>query len=65
MVVWCDRVLRVGTSGWRFGLVYGAWSVGGLAAAFALPRILRRVGPGAIVLGAVRALLSWASQPAA
>jgi MFS family permease len=53
MVVWCDRVLRVGTSGWRFGLVYGAWSVGGLAAAFTLPRLLRRVSPGAIVLGAV------------
>jgi MFS family permease len=53
MVVWCDRVLRIGTSGWRFGLVYGAWSVGGLAAAVALPRLLRRVSPAAIVLAAV------------
>jgi hypothetical protein len=53
MVVWCDRVLRVGTSGWRFGLVYGAWSVGGLIAAISLPRLLRRVSAAAIVLGAL------------
>jgi hypothetical protein len=53
MVVWCDRVLRVGTSGWRFGLVYGAWSVGGLIAAISLPRLLRRVSPAAVVLGAL------------
>jgi hypothetical protein len=53
MVVWCDRVLGVGTSGWRFGLVYGAWSVGGLIAAISLPRLLRRISPAAVVLGAL------------
>ncbi len=53
MVVWCDRVLHIGTSGWRFGLVYGAWSVGGLIAAISLPRLLRRVTAAAIVLGAL------------
>jgi hypothetical protein len=52
-VVWCDRVLHIGTSGWRFGLVYGAWSVGGLIAAISLPRLLRRVTAAAIVLGAL------------
>lgn len=41
MVVWCDRVLHVGTSGLRFGLVYSCWSVGGVAGAFWLPRLLR------------------------
>ena len=43
MVVWIDRQLGLGTEGLRFGLVYGAWAVGGLLASVTLPRLLRRV----------------------
>ncbi|WP_170284749.1 MFS transporter [Kribbella amoyensis] len=53
MVVWCDRVLHIGTSGLRFGLVFGAWGIGGMAAAVGLPRLLRRVRPAAITLFAL------------
>lgn len=53
MVVWCDRVLDVGTSGLRFGLVFGAWGIGGLVAAVGLPRLLRRLPPAAITLYAL------------
>lgn len=53
MVVWIDRELGVGTEGLRFGLVYGAWAVGGLAAALALPRVLRRHRPERITLVAL------------
>lgn len=53
LVVWCDRVLGVGTSGWRFGLVYSAWSVGALVASLMLPRILRRLSPAAVALRAI------------
>ncbi|WP_158307282.1 MFS transporter [Kribbella flavida] len=53
MVVWCDRVLGVGTSGLRFGLVFGAWGIGGLVAALGLPRLLRRLQPAAITLYAI------------
>jgi hypothetical protein len=53
MVVWCARVLAVGTSGWRFGLVYAAWSVGALGAAIALPRLLRQASPAAVTLWAL------------
>ena len=31
-VVWCDQVLGIGTGGWRFGLVFSAWAVGGILA---------------------------------
>jgi hypothetical protein len=55
MVVWCDRVLHVGTAGLRFGLVYGSWSVGGLIAAVALPRLLRRRTAAQITLAALPA----------
>jgi MFS family permease len=55
MVVWCDRVLHVGTSGIRFGLVYGTWGIGGLIAALGLPRLLKRMPPAAITLYAVPA----------
>ncbi|HEY2790821.1 MAG TPA: MFS transporter [Micromonosporaceae bacterium] len=50
MVVWCDQVLGIGTSGLRFGLVYSAWGVGGIVAALALPRILRRMSPAVVTL---------------
>ena len=43
-VPWADRVLRVGTSGWRFGLLFGAWAAGALVAAFLMPRLSRRFG---------------------
>jgi Transmembrane secretion effector len=55
MVVWCDRVLGIGTQGLRFGLVYGSWSIGALIASIALPRLLRRVTPAQIALGALPA----------
>src|SRR4029453_12459767 len=44
-VVWLDRVLGLGTEGWRFGVTYGAWAVGGLGGARALPRPRRRAPP--------------------
>jgi len=50
MVVWCDRTLHIGTSGLRFGLVYGSWSVGGLVAALVLPRLLRTLSPAHVTL---------------
>ncbi len=53
MVVWIDQRLGVGTEGLRFGLVIGAWSVGGLAASLALPFLVRRVAAARIALGAL------------
>lgn len=53
MVVWCDRVLDIGTSGVRFGLVFGSWGVGGLVASLGLPRLLRRLEPARITLLAI------------
>lgn len=53
MVVWADRQLGVGTSGWRFGVVFGTWAVGELLASVALPRLLRRTTPAAITLVAL------------
>jgi MFS family permease len=53
IVVWCDRVLHIGTSGLRFGLVWGTWGIGGLIAALSLPRLLERMSPAAITLYAL------------
>lgn len=53
MVIWCDQVLGVGTAGWRFGLVYSAWGVGGLAAAISVSRLLRRASAARISLRAL------------
>ena len=53
IVVWCDRVLHIGTSGLRFGLVWGTWGIGGLIAALSLPRLLKRMPPTAITLYAL------------
>ncbi len=53
MVVWFDRVLDIGTEGWRFGLVWSSWSVGALAASLALPRVLDRLTPAKITLVAL------------
>jgi MFS family permease len=52
-VPWCDRVLGVGTSGWRFGLVFSMWGVGGILAAWLTPRLLRRVGTARLTLLAI------------
>lgn len=51
IVPWADRVLGVGTSGWRFGLLFGSWAAGAFVAAFLMPRLSRRFG--AIRLGQV------------
>jgi MFS family permease len=53
MVVWFDRVLDIGTEGWRFGLVWSSWSVGALAATLTLPRLLDRMSPARITLTAL------------
>ena len=50
MVIWCDRVLGIGTSGLRFGVVYSSWSLGGLVAVVALPRLLRSTTAARIAL---------------
>lgn len=62
-VVWCDQVLGIGTGGWRFGLLFSAWAVGGILASTALPRLLRRTSPARIALAAlpVSALLGIAT----
>jgi hypothetical protein len=44
-VPYADRLLGVGTSGWRFGLVFAAWGVGGILVAVLTPRMLRFVSP--------------------
>lgn len=53
IVVWADQQLGVGTQGLRFGLVYGAWAVGGLVAAVSLPRLLRGTTPARVTLAAL------------
>ncbi len=55
MVIWCDRVLGIGTSGLRFGVVYSSWSLGGLVAVVALPRLLRSTTAARIALLALPA----------
>lgn len=49
-VVWLDRILGLGTSGWRFGLVFSVWAIGGLLASLALPRLVRSTPPARIAL---------------
>jgi MFS family permease len=53
VVVWSDRVLGIGTSGWRFGLLFGVWGIGGIVAAAALPRLLRRSTTARLTLYAI------------
>lgn len=53
VVVWCDRVLGIGTSGWRFGLLFSVWGIGGILASVALPRMLRRASPARLTLAAI------------
>ena len=43
LVPWSDQVLHIGTSGWRFSMLYTAWGVGALLASLAMSPVLRRV----------------------
>ncbi|KNX36642.1 MFS transporter [Luteipulveratus halotolerans] len=52
-VVFSDRVLHVGTSGWRFGMLYSAWGIGGIGAAALVPRLLRVASPGRVITFAI------------
>ncbi len=49
-VPYVDRLLGIGTSGWRFGMVFSAWGVGGILAAAITPRLLRRHTTGWVTL---------------
>ena len=40
-VPWADQVLHIGTSGWRFGLVFAVWGVGGVLASAWSAALLR------------------------
>ncbi|AKU17484.1 MFS transporter [Luteipulveratus mongoliensis] len=52
-VVFSDRALHIGTSGWRFGLLYSAWGVGGIGAAAITPRLLQVASPAKAVTWAI------------
>jgi predicted MFS family arabinose efflux permease len=52
-VVWTDRVLGIGTSGWRFGLVFSVWGIGGIVASWLVPRSLRRTTAARLTLLAI------------
>lgn len=54
-VPWADRVLRVGTSGWRFGLLYSVWGLGGIVAAALSARLQSRYGAARVTLWAMPA----------
>jgi MFS family permease len=49
-VPWADRTLGIGTSGWRFGLVFSVWGLGGIAASALTPWMLRRASPARLTL---------------
>jgi MFS family permease len=49
-VPWADRVLHIGTSGWRFGLVFSVWGLGGILASALTPRLLRRTSAARLTL---------------
>ena len=55
MVVWADRTLGIGTSGLRFGILFGVWGIGGAIAAAVLPRLVPRLGPERLCLAALPA----------
>ena len=52
-VPWADQVLHIGTSGWRFGLVFAVWGVGGILASAFMPPLLRRHSVATVTLGAI------------
>lgn len=41
-VPYADRLLHIGTSGWRFGLLFASWGVGGILAAALTTRLLEK-----------------------
>jgi MFS family permease len=49
-VPWADQTLGIGSSGWRFGLVYSVWGIGGILASAITPRLLRRNTAAALTL---------------
>ncbi len=53
IVPWADRVLGIGTAGWRFGVLFSVWGVGGIIASVLTPRLLRRFGSARLTLLAV------------
>jgi MFS family permease len=52
-VPWADRTLGIGTSGWRFGLVFSVWGLGGILASALTPWLLRRASPARLTLVAI------------
>ncbi len=66
-VPYADRLLHIGTSGWRFGILFSVWGIGGILAATATPRLLRHTStlrltvwaiPFSAVIGVLTALAS-------
>jgi MFS family permease len=51
LVVFADRVLGIHGSDGRIGLLYMAWSAGGIGGSFLLPRLRRRFEAFALLLG--------------
>ena len=49
-VPFADRLLGVGTSGWRFGLLFAVWGIGGMLVAAMTPWLLRRLSPNRLTL---------------
>jgi MFS family permease len=49
-VPWADRLLHIGSSGWRFGVVFSVWGIGGILAAVVTPWLLRRMPTLRLVL---------------
>ncbi len=52
-VPFADRLLHIGTSGWRFGLLLSVWGIGGMIAAGITPWLLRRMTTLRITLLAI------------
>lgn len=53
VVPWADRVLGIGTSGWRFGLIYSVWGIGGILGSLITPWLLRRTSAAHLTLSAI------------
>ena len=52
-VPWADQVLHIGTSGWRFGLLFAVWGLGGILASALVPPLLRRYPVARVTLSAM------------